>query len=85
MTREQALEKLRFQYPYSKNAHRILPEELDEMKQFIANNEQLGHLEFEYKVNRMYLDRSLKPRNWVMMTELLLVSNAHVYVKPRHL
>lgn len=75
MTRLEALKIKVQQYPYQKSARKLTEGEFDTLVAFIEDHEHLGHLEFEYAVNRMFLNRE-KSKNWVIMTELLMVSNS---------
>lgn len=78
MTRLEALQIKCKQYPYQKSAKKMTEAEFDQIIEFIEDNDYLGHLEFEYAVNRMFLNQLTKPKNWVIMTELLTVCNTAV-------
>lgn len=43
---------------------------------FLRINESLNKDDFEFKVNRLFLDNSNKPKEWVVITELLSNSNS---------
>lgn len=43
---------------------------------FIRSNEKLDKGEFEYAVNRMFLDRVDVPKNWGPILELLMSANS---------
>jgi hypothetical protein len=74
MTRLEALKLKVQQYPYQKNALKLSEAEFDEMVAFLEEKDDLGHLEFEYAVNRMFLDRP-KPKHFAIVQELLSVAN----------
>lgn len=74
MTRLEALRDRCQRYPYQKNAKRLSEAEFDSMVEFLEENDHLGHLEFEYAVNRMFLDRP-KAKNFAIIQELLSVAN----------
>ena len=74
MNRIEALKSRCQQYPYAKSVTRLSESEFDLMVDFIDDNDDLGHLEFEYAVNRMFLDRE-KPKHWAIIQELLTVAN----------
>ncbi len=42
---------------------------------FIEENDRLLILDFEYRVNRMFLDKPAKPKNWTIICELLQAAN----------
>lgn len=83
MSRSEAVAKLRFQYPYARRAEKLTKEDFDEIERFILNNADLGHLEFEWQAQRMFIGRTPRPKNWLTIMELLTAANAHVHVKPR--
>lgn len=76
--RLEALKNKVEQYPYQKPARRLSESEFDTVVQFIEDNEDLGHLDFEYAVNRMFLDGE-KPKNFAIIQELLVVCNTAVF------
>lgn len=47
--------------------------EIEILEKFILENESLGKNDFIYKLNRFFLDKE-KPKNWTIITEILLVS-----------
>jgi hypothetical protein len=67
-------------YPYEKSAKKLSNLEFDLILKFIEKNDNLGYLEFEYAVNRMFLDRE-KPKNWPIIQELLVVANSATLLK----
>lgn len=70
------------QLPYNKLAKRLTEGEFDHLVTFIEDHEELGHLEFEYQVNRMFLDKA-KPKNWAIIQELLVITNSAIHLKKR--
>jgi hypothetical protein len=68
------------QLPYKKVANKLSEAEFDKMVAFLEDNDHLGHLEFEYAVNRMFLDKD-KSKNWSIIQELLCVCNTAVHGK----
>lgn len=59
---------------YRRHALRLKEAELNQCVEFIELNDKLDHLQFEFAVNRMFLDLQ-KPRNWNLMIELLHMAN----------
>ncbi len=82
MTRAQAFEQLCGEYHGGKLYNRVSPAARECCAQFLAKHEQLGHLEFEYATNRLFLDAN-KPKGWLEATELLLSANSRVHMKGR--
>lgn len=41
---------------------------------FLIENEALNRNDFDFKMNRLFLDKE-KPRNWAIILELLMISN----------
>lgn len=82
MNRLDALKSRCQQYPYRKSAARLTEAEFDMLVAFIDDHDELGHLEFEYAVNRMFLNCS-KPKNWTIIQELLTISNTAAKGKSR--
>ena len=60
---------------YQKLGQRLTEAEFDRIVEFIEDHDQLGHLEFEYAVNRMFLDGAPRPKNWGIIQELLTIVN----------
>lgn len=86
MNRLEALTDRATKYPYKKSAQRLSDAEFDLMVEFIEDNDHLGHLEFEYAANRFFLNGNyseLKHSHKSIITELLIVCNAAVHMKPR--
>jgi hypothetical protein len=83
MTRLESLKDRVQQYPYKKSALKLTEAEFDEMVAFIEENDELGHLEFEYAVNRMFLSKKEKPKHAFIMMELLVVCNFAVHGRRR--
>lgn len=61
-------------WQYRRLVKRLTEAEFDMIVDFIDDNDGLGHLEFEYAVNRMFLHAD-KPKNWSIIQELLLLTN----------
>lgn len=68
-------EKCSTEFHCKKLALKISEAEFDLAVGFIEDNDHLGHLEFEYAVNRMFLDKPEKPKNWAVICELLMLTN----------
>lgn len=75
MSRLEALTLKVKEYPYKTLALKLSGTDFDVIVDFIEENEELGHLEFEYKVNRMFLDKPEKPKKFAIIQELLMVAN----------
>ena len=80
--RKKALEQLSIKYPYEKNVKKLTQEELKIIDSFILEHDDLGHLDFEYKVNRMFLIQP-KTKNWTFVMDLLVSANSRVHFKGR--
>jgi hypothetical protein len=65
-------------YPFKRIALRLTEAEFDALVGFIEDNDHLGHLEFEYAANRMFLDKP-KHKNSMIMQELAVVANSAAY------
>ena len=62
-------------HPWLKKVYNRLTEADKQIaKDFIAKNDHLGMLEFEYAVNRMFLDKD-RPKRFAMIQELLTCAN----------
>lgn len=44
--------------------------------QFLQENAALSRADFEYKLNRFFLDKPEKPKNWAIISELLCNANS---------
>lgn len=78
--RIKALQELCVAYHYGKLASKLTSAEFDKMIEFVEDFDDLGHLEFEYAVNRMHI---CKPRteHWSIIEELLVSANARVHIR----
>lgn len=45
------------------------------ISEFISENETLKKDEFEMKMNRFFLELKDRPKNWAMLSELLMIAN----------
>lgn len=72
-----ALQDRAQRYPYKKSLEKLTEAEFDLIVEFIDDHDHLGHLEFEYAVNRMFLDKE-KPKGWAVIQEILVVVNTAV-------
>lgn len=54
---------------------KLTAQELSLAREFIASNSTLGKGDFEYAVNRMFLDKQ-KPKNFMHILELLTCANS---------
>lgn len=75
MTRLEAFKDRCQRYPYAKLAKRLSEADFDRVVAFIEDNDHLAHLEFEYAVNRMFLNDKNRTKNYTIMMELLTVCN----------
>lgn len=75
MNRIDVMQDFFLQGHYQKVSKKLTEAEFDLVVAFVEENESLGHLEFEYAVNRMFLNVANKPRNWVIVTEILMALN----------
>lgn len=84
--RLKALEAFSQEIYYAKLMARLTEGEFDEMVEFIEDNDDLDHLAFEYKVNRMDLDSRPKDKKVAarrrIMQELLTCVNSRAHGNP---
>lgn len=64
------------QHHPSKLYKRLNKEEITMLNKFILDNAFLSANEFEYKANRLFLDQPNKPKNHMIITELLSMYNS---------
>jgi len=84
MRRVEALKEYAKSYHGQRLCDRLTESEFDEVVAFIDDNEDLDHLQFEYAVNRFYLDQP-KPKNFPVMQEILSSVNTRAKgTGPRH-
>lgn len=81
MTRAEAFKEICSKYPYADRVGKLTVDELNETARILLENDHLGHLEFEYKMNRLFIGKPGK--NAVTMWELLVCTNSRVYIKPK--
>ena len=81
MTRTEALKNMETRYPYANLFKKLKAACRAEMQENLNKLDNLGHLEFEYAVNRLYLNKDNKPKNWKIICDLLVTANAMVHVK----
>lgn len=75
MNRTESLE-ITFKHPFLKKGFiKLKKEEIDFCYDFITKNSDTNPDEFEYRLNRFFLDIELKPKNWKIILELLSCSN----------
>lgn len=60
---------------YSKYIPKLKENEIIFIREFIESNNQLNRDEFQYKINRLFIDDKIKPKNHPLITELLTVAN----------
>jgi len=61
---------------HGKRMAKLTLAEMEECVTFLMNYGDLPKDQFEMTVNRMFLDRPKKPKNWLVMQELLACSNS---------
>ena len=59
---------------YSKLFKRLKNDEFKMIENFIEENNSKNKGDFEYKINRLFLDKE-KPKNWAIILELLSIYN----------
>ena len=65
-------------HPWLKKSYaKLAQNERDMAENFILNHNNLDKGEFEFAVNRMFLDRP-KPKNWTIILEMLANSNSAI-------
>lgn len=69
---------------YKRLALKLSEAEFDQCVDFIEEHDHLDHLQFERKINRLFLDREHKPKNWTIIQELLMVANGCKLNAPKH-
>lgn len=60
----------------SKSYAKLSASEREMAEQFIRENDAKSKGDFELAVNRMFIDRPNKPKNWTIILELLANSNS---------
>jgi hypothetical protein len=50
--------------------------EREQVYSFISIHSTASVADFEMRVNRMFMDQKKKPKNWVLITDLLLAVNS---------
>lgn len=79
MNRTQALHSYKT-HPFLKKLYaKLSAAEIALAEAFIRTNDSLPHLEFEYAVNRMFLNQKVLPKNWTGIMELLTCANTKVH------
>lgn len=58
-----------------KGFEKLKKSEIDFLYDFIKKNMDLNTEEFEKTINRFFLDKQIKPKNWNIISELLSSSN----------
>lgn len=46
------------------------------VQDFLSSTKDLGRDDLELAINRLFLDKSVKPKNWKLILELLSCSNS---------
>lgn len=73
--RTQKFANLIYQDPwYSRLAKKLTEKDLLKIDGFIAENGDLPIAEWEFKLNRLFLDQIEKPKNWALIMEFLMIS-----------
>lgn len=75
MTRIEGLHQVCRDLHGSRLAKKLTESEFDDLVAFCEDHEDLGHLEFEYAVNRWHLDQPNRPKNCFLMQELAICAN----------
>lgn len=60
---------------FGKIYSRLSTNEIELIRKFITENDSLNRSEFEFRLNRLFLDMTDKPKRWREITELLMISN----------
>jgi len=60
---------------YSKYIPKLKQTEILFIQHFIESNNQLDRNDFQYKINRLFIDDSNRPKNHPLITEILTVIN----------
>lgn len=75
MNRIEAIESA-FNHPFLKKGFiKLKKDEIEFCFSFIKENMDIDADKFEFKINRIFLDKEIKPKNWKIITELLSCSN----------
>jgi hypothetical protein len=75
--RLKALKTMDNRYPWDKKLKQMSDKEKAMVDTFIIENDHLSKSEFELLVNRLFLDKKDKPKNWTLITEILVNCNVH--------
>lgn len=60
----------------SRNFKKLKKDEMELSLKFIEENSHLDRNDFEYKLNRLFMDNRNPPKNWKIILELLSMTNS---------
>ena len=60
---------------YSRLYPKLKEKDLGIIRSFLIDNEKLSNSDFEFKLNRFFLNNDDKPKNWKYILEFLMISN----------
>ena len=81
--RKTALDELCIKYPYYKIAASLHEFEFNGMMNWLEEHDNLGHLEFEYAVNRMTI-KGVKQKQLMKIMDLLISANSRVHTRNKN-
>jgi hypothetical protein len=82
VSRVAALKEFTEGYHGRKLSSKLTKAETEYLVKFCEDHANLGHLEFEYAVNRAQLGTESKPKHWALMAEILVSANSRAF-RPR--
>lgn len=78
MNRAEAFQSLKSDSWFSRVFAKTKASDRELCLKFIEENDGLDRADFEFQVNRMFLDKE-KPKNWTLIVELLATSNIKAF------
>jgi hypothetical protein len=76
MSRKESLHSFSEAFYGKRLTAKLTVAEMEQVIEFLNKNEHLSYLDFEYAANRWFLDSSDKPKNWAIMTEIVISANS---------
>lgn len=79
MNRKQAFQSLEADAWFSRVFKKLKVADKALCLEFIEKNDALDRAAFELAVNRMFLDKAEKPKNWTLIVELIATANIKAF------
>lgn len=75
MNRLRNFNQLKNHIMYQKHFKKLSKIDVEFCEEFLAHSSDLNRDDYANKINRLFLDKTDKPKNWTVIWELLSVSN----------